>query len=184
MASELERRGALYLPGVDLVELEHHLDPPTLLQRKIRHRWVLTFERRDGTRTSYTLAWRLPKDAKTDVTGMTAGMLAARRDGEFDQLAHLAMAEHVDFKAIFQSKLNEYRQRYGNELGLHWAELQADVGSACASELERIGFTEQKGAAIALERLAPLIPAYEQVPVLPDAVDALRATATGRGTTA
>lgn len=129
--------------------------------------------------------WRgtAPTESSTSMA-RSAGFspLAARRDGEFGQLAYLVMAEHVDFKAIFQAKLEEYKLRYGSELGLHWAPLQSDVGTACAAELKRIGFTEQQGAATALERLAPLIRYYEQVPIVKDGVEAWRAMATGSAT--
>jgi hypothetical protein len=176
VASELQRRGALFLPGVNLVEIEYFLDPPKLFSKKEWHRCVMTYEKRDGKRTSYTVGWRGPI-GKLNVGATMNDMMAARRDGEFGQLMTLVVSEHVDLDAIAKSKLEEYRKRFGDALGEHWAEFEADLNATCEAELARVGLTRQRAASIALERLEPLIPSYETVPVLSEAVRELRGLA-------
>ena len=173
VAAELEKRGAVCAAGVDLVEIAYYVDAPGFLSSKEVHRCVMTYERRDGQRTIYTLAWR-GANGQRNVNAIMTDMITARRDGEFDQLVYRVASEYLDVYAIARAKVEEYQTRFGDQAEAHRAELVADLDAAYKAELDRAGYSEQRAAATALERLAPLIPHYEKVPLLNEAVGALR----------
>jgi hypothetical protein len=165
--ADLVSKGALYLPAVQMVEVEHQVIPRVL--RKPEHRIFFTYERLDGERTTYGL--RFFSSLAPDVfDGMISFALRARRRGEFGQLASIIKTEQFNGDAVLASYIEKYQSRYGAEWQKHAVELLAEVNQACDEELERKGFTKQNLYAAVLERIAPLLPYYRQVPELRDEV--------------
>ncbi|MEO7039763.1 MAG: hypothetical protein ABI446_09985 [Gemmatimonadaceae bacterium] len=91
------------------------------------------------------------------------------------------MARCVRLPRRPRAKVEQHTKRYGDELGAHWRELQADPAATYTAELKGKGISEQGDAEIALERLAPLVPAYERIPVMSESLGVLRGVAAGKG---
>jgi hypothetical protein len=175
--AKLEKQGALCLPGVEIVEVEHQLDPGGFLRKKSHHT-VLTYERVDGQRATYSFATFSPT-AERQVAATIECVLKSRAAGEFDYLAGAVRAEQLDAEPIWASHLEQYRSRYGDDWAKHIDELSADVKKVADAELERKGFTTERGMAEILKRIGPLIPYYRQVPQLRDLVTGLEQGARG-----
>jgi hypothetical protein len=162
--SDLVNKGALYLPGVQIVEIEHQMIPTTILRRKI-YRALLTYERLDGQRASYTIvSWGPPGPAL--FAAFSTVVLASRGRGEFAHLVSTIKTEQTDAELVWASYIEQYKARYGEDWRNHIGELITGVNQVVNERLQQKGFTEQRIAAEVLERLAPLIPHYQQVPEL------------------
>ncbi len=172
----LNERGVVFLPGVNLVGAEHQVDPPKLFSRE-RHRLIMTYERPDGEQKIYSMSFDSPH-ARQIVTGMIAMLFEARWWGEFSYLTDKVKLEQIDdIEAIGDAVAKEYRARYGDKVADHISDIYADYQKACDAELERKGFTSSKAGQVMLERLAPMVPYYEQVPALKQGLSALRGMA-------
>lgn len=178
VAADLEKRDTLCCAGADLVEIEHVLYPGGFLT-KDDHRCVMTYERRSGERSTYALRFRGPS-SNDAAPGFLKIMLKARSAADFGWVISTVQGEQVDANAIWQTQLDEYKQRYGDDLPAHASELRDAFNSAINAELERKGLTNQRVAEIALGRLGPMIPYYDAVPVLKaNGTDVLRSAAQG-----
>jgi hypothetical protein len=175
--AKLEKQGALCLPGVEIVELEHQLDPGGFLRKKSHHS-TLTYERVDGQRATYSFATFSPK-AERLVDATIECVLKSRAVGEFDYLAGAVKAEQIDAEPIWASHIEQYKSRYGNAWAKHIDELSADVKKVADAELERIGFTTERAMTEILKRIGSLIPYYRQVPHLRDLVNGIEEGARG-----
>jgi hypothetical protein len=159
IAADLVKRGAVYLPHVQLVEIEYQMIPPKFL-RKAEHRFFFTYERLDGERTTYGL-WMYssnPQDAFILAT------INARMRCEFGYLIPAIKGELANAEQVFASLVEKYQSRYGEKWREHGTELITEYQNLCDEELERKGFTGQLLHAAVLERIAPLVPSYRQVP--------------------
>ncbi len=175
----LAERGTVALPGVNLVEAEHQVDPGRLFTKE-RHRLIVTYEHPNGERKTYSLAFQTP-NAKQIATGMIQMLFETRWWGEFSYLTGKVKSEQIDdIDALGLAVVGDYKTRYGDKFVDHLAELYDDFQKACDAELERKGFTASDAGAIILERLAPVIPYYEQVPTLNQGLNALRDLAAGK----
>jgi hypothetical protein len=101
---------------------------------------------------------------------MISFALRARRRGEFSHLTSTIKREQVDGDALLVSYIEKYQSRYGEQWQQHTVELLTEVNQVCDEDLERKGFTQQHLYAAVLERIAPLLPYYRQVPELRDEV--------------
>jgi hypothetical protein len=167
VVADLVSQGALYLPAVQIVEVEHQVIPRVL--RKPEQRVFFTYERLDGERTTYGLRF-FSSLAPTEFEAMISFALRARRRGEFSHLSSIIKTEQFDGDAVLASCIEKYQSRYGEQWQQHVVELIAEVNHACDEEIERKGFTKQHLYAAVLERIAPLLPYYRQVPELRDEV--------------
>ncbi|MCU1267112.1 MAG: hypothetical protein JWM21_3430 [Acidobacteria bacterium] len=176
--AKLVKLGALYLPGVEAVELEHQVDPGGFL-RKGSHHSVLTYERIDGTRTTYSFA-TFSATAERLVNATIECVLQSRAMGEFDYLAGAVKSEQVDADQTWAAHVETYKKRYGDEWIKHIEELSGDVKKVLDAELEQKGFTTERAMAAILERIGPLVPSYRQAPKLSDWVKGLEEAAGGQ----
>ena len=176
IAADLVKKGAVYLPYVQLVEIEYQMIPPKFL-RKAEHRFLFTYERLDGERTTYGF-WSYssnPQDAFILAT------INARMQCEFGYLIPAIKGELANAEQVFASLVEKYQSRYGEKWREHGTELITEYQTLCDEELERKGFTAQRLHAVVLERIAPLLPSYRQVPRVKQMVHFLEESAAGRG---
>ncbi len=175
--TKLENMGAFHLPGVEIVELEDVVDPGRFL-RKGSHHSVLTYERLDGHRTTYSFA-TFSATAERLVQATIERVLKSRAMGELDYLIAAVKSEQIDAEPTWTAHIETYKGRYGPDWVKHIAELSADVKKVLDDALERKGFTKERAMAVILERLGPLASQYRQVPQLRDLVKGLEEAAGG-----
>lgn len=161
---ELVKRGAKYLAGVQLVEVEDQIISRGFL-RKDEYRLHLTYEQLNGERVSYTFQYFPPKAPKV-INAFVCCAIITRRDAELGYLVRAIKAEQFNAEPLFNSYIEKYQSRYGKEWPKHVKELITDVNKEANEELERQGFTSYHINAKVLERLGPLIPYYREVPYL------------------
>jgi hypothetical protein len=161
IAADLVTKGAVYLPYVQLVEIEYQMIPPKFL-RKAEHRFLFTYERLNGERTTYGF-WTYSSNPQDK---FVLGMLDARLKSELGYLIPLIQGEQINSEQVWASHVEKYQSRYGEKWREHGAELVTEFKNACDEELERKGFMGQGQGlhAATLERIAPLVPYYRQIP--------------------
>ncbi len=169
--SELTKMDALYLPGVQIVEIDHLMIPRGFLRAE-RHHVLLTYERQDGGRATYTLAF-FGAQAETMFDSMSSVVLTARWRAEFAHLVQMVKEEQIDTGPLWTAATEKYQARYGGDWNKHIDELVAEVNKVFYDALDRKGFTQARGLAEVLKRIGPLVPHYRQVPELRDWVRAL-----------
>lgn len=162
LADELVKKGAIYLPGVQLVEMEYQIVPPTFF-RKADHRFLFTYEKLNGERSTYGLHFQSshPPDIFEQ---FISGIIDTRWQSEILYLTGIIQAEQIDQNSVMNSTIKKYQSLYGEQWREHIPELLAEFKEVCDAELERKGFMGQRLHAAILERIAPIVPYYRQVP--------------------
>jgi hypothetical protein len=172
LSAEWMKRGAIFLPGVQIVEIEQAVDPGGFLS-KGTHRLILTFERVDGQRTTYTFMRLVGPKSQAITDAIITIILRARWKAEFDYLVAAVKSDHVNADPVWNEYIERYKTRYGGEWGKHVKELIAEVTDVLDVELAQKGFTPQLGLAEIFKRIGPLVPYYQQAPELKEWVRAL-----------
>lgn len=169
--SDVLNQGILYMPGVQIVEIEHQVTPGGFL-RKEEHRVLMTYERLNGDRASYILvSWEAigPKLFEA----FASVLLASRQRYEFAQMVTAVKTEEVAAEVLWASQLEACRSRHGEQWPKYINEPIVEVNKLVNEELRKKGVTAQTLSAKILERLAPLLPYYRQAPLLRDWVQIL-----------
>jgi hypothetical protein len=161
IAADLVTKGAVYLPYVQLVEIEYQMIPPKFL-RKAEHRFLFTYERLNGERTTYGF-WMYSSNPLAQ-DKVVLGWIDARLKSEFGYLVPMIQREESNSEQVWASHVEKYQSRYGEKWREHGAELVTEFKNACDEELERKGFKGQRLHAATLERIAPLVPYYREIP--------------------
>lgn len=178
----LNDRGTVCLPGVDLVEVEHQVVPRKWLAKE-GHRLIMTYEQPGGEHKTYSMIYDSPH-AQQIATGQIAWLLESRWLGEFSYLLQQVKLEQIGgseaIEAIGAAVAQEYKAKYGDKVADHFSEVNDAFQNACDAELKRKGGTLSQAGESILGRLAPMIPYYEQVPVLNQGLSALRGMAAGK----
>jgi hypothetical protein len=171
----LRKRGTVVMAGVNLVEVDHQVDPAGLLFG-VRHRLIVTYERPTGERATYSLRLK-GASAGAAVDIVVQQSLETRWWGELTYLLAKVRHDRVDVESVAERLKADYLRRYGGDIGRHLNELFADYQKACDAELERQGFGQRELSAAILVELAPMIPYLEPIPALAAQLTALRALA-------
>jgi hypothetical protein len=166
------KRGAIFLPGVQIVEIEQAVDPGGFLSSGT-HRLILTFERVDGQRTTYTIMRFVAPKTQIYIDAIITVILRSRWKAEFEYLAAAVRSDFANANPVWDEYIAKYKTRYGAEWGKHVKELIAEVTDVLDAELKQKGFTPQLGLAEIFKRIGPLVPYYQQAPELKDWVRAL-----------
>jgi hypothetical protein len=159
VAADLVKKGAVYLPYVQLVEIEYQMIPAKFL-RKAEHRFLFTHEGLNGERTTYGF-WMYSSNPQDKVV---LAFIDARLKSELGYLIPMIQGEQINSEQVWASHLEKYQSRYGEKWREHGAELVTEFKNACDEELERKGCKGQRLHATMLERIAPLVPYYRQIP--------------------
>jgi len=176
IVEDLRKKGTVYLPYVQLVEFEYQMVPPRFL-RKAEHRFLFTYEKLNGERMTYGMLAQSsdPQDA------FIAATIRARMGSEFGYLISAIKCEQVNTGQILAAAIEKYQSLYGEKLIEHRAEIRVEFQSRYEQELKQKGMTDQFLHATLLERIAPLLPAYRQLPQYDQALRYLEESAAGRG---
>lgn len=161
IAADLVKKGAVYLPYVQLVEIEYQMIPPKFL-RKAEHRFLFTYERLNGERTTYGF-WMYSSNPLAQ-DKVVLGWIDARLKSELGYLIPAIKGELANSEQVVASLVEKYQSRYGEKWREHGAEFITEYQNLYDEELKRKGFTEQLLHATILERIAPLVPYYRQIP--------------------
>ncbi|MGO9155355.1 hypothetical protein [Mycobacterium sp.] len=167
----LTKRGTVVMAGVNLVEVDHQVDPARLFARE-RHRLIVTHDRPSGGRATYSL-----KSSGEAVSLLVKRSLETRWWGELTYLLQKVKNDRLDTEAIAEQIKSGYLRRYGDDVGTHLSELFADYQNACDVAIDQQGFGLREQAAAMLAELAPMIPYYEAIPTLASALASLREVA-------
>jgi hypothetical protein len=100
---------------------------------------------------------------------------------EFGYLISAIKREQANWEQLWASHVEKYQSRYGEKWREHGPELVTEYENAFNEELERKGLTAQRLHALLLERIAPLVPSYRQIPRVKQMVHFLEESAAGRG---
>lgn len=172
----LKTKGAVFMPYVQLVDFEYQMIPPKFL-RKAEHRFLFTYEKLNGERMTYGISVH----SSNPQEGFVAATIRARMGSEFGYLISAIKGEQVNAAQALAAAIEKYRSLYGEKLIEHGAEIVTDFQSRCNEELKQKGMTDQRLHATLLERIAPLLPAYRQLPQYDQVVRYLEESAAGRG---
>lgn len=175
----LESRGVVVLPGVDLVDLEHQVEPAGFMSKEA-HRLVLTFEDRARQRNRYQLGVSLTgKDVET-VDTLIRMAFSFRMWGELAYIFPMVKYEYAPgFAAIFSEMRTSFEQQHGPDTAVQNPAFAKEVDDRFLAETTQNGYTVMKGAQRALELLEPMREVYDKTPVLQEMMQNLRADAAG-----
>lgn len=173
-ADGLIKRGAFSLPYIQIVEIEYQKVPRFL--RQPEHRSLFTYENPSGEKETY--GYKYPSAASE--ARIISLALQKRQNFELDHLISQIKDEQTDTKALMNQVVQKYQSQFGEKWEEHRGEMIEEYFNRRDEEAERKGFNEQRLYAEILNRIAPLVPFYRQIPLYSDWVTILEYTAAGK----